>query len=482
MTICNASLQVLSHRQDRHRSPAVIFTRRLRPTSALSMSPMFPAFSESFDLNNTQLLLITGVCILSFAYANLIVVPCSNIFGRRLTFLVFLSISFASYIWEALASSYTSFIVARVVNGAGAAACMTMSLTIIHDKLALSSSGRLTDPWSTRFGWRSFFWLSMAMTCFNFITILLCSPETKYHRDHAPNPLRHTPHASLTPKAMESPTDISPTVDSKETYSTQPLPPKPGTGSPSSAQFKIWRIPDMRWKAFLLRDLLTPFRICLYPIIFWAAVTVSGVANFVLFWNLTESSVLGAPPYNFNASNVGYSNFAFLIGCMVGLVTAGPLSDWVAVKATQRNRGIYEAEMRLLALIPPAGILLLSVLVGAFAILSSWPWPVLLIFGYGLSGLVVSAMSSIAVAYAMDSYKPVSGEIMAVVTIVRNTCGFSMSYWVPSLAERRLGYFLPAMVQLALTFGPLVLGVPMYFFGKRLRMWTRNSSVHLYGG
>ncbi|GLA31558.1 hypothetical protein AnigIFM63326_010235 [Aspergillus niger] len=468
--------------------------------SALSMSPMFPAFSESFDLNNTQLLLITGVCILSFAYANLIVVPCSNIFGRRLTFLVFLSISFASYIWEALASSYTSFIVARVVNGAGAAACETIPMQTVADIFFLYERGRWTVAYFTaasfgsflgpvisgnitqRFGWRSFFWLSMAMTCFNFITILLCSPETKYHRDHAPNPLRHTPHASLTPKAMESPTDISPTVDSKETYSTQPLPPKPGTGSPSSAQFKIWRIPDMRWKAFLLRDLLTPFRICLYPIIFWAAVTVSGVANFVLFWNLTESSVLGAPPYNFNASNVGYSNFAFLIGCMVGLVTAGPLSDWVAVKATQRNRGIYEAEMRLLALIPPAGILLLSVLVGAFAILSSWPWPVLLIFGYGLSGLVVSAMSSIAVAYAMDSYKPVSGEIMAVVTIVRNTCGFSMSYWVPSLAERRLGYFLPAMVQLALTFGPLVLGVPMYFFGKRLRMWTRNLSVHLYGG
>ena len=36
MTICNASLQVLSHRQDRHRSPAtVIFTRRLRPSSLL---------------------------------------------------------------------------------------------------------------------------------------------------------------------------------------------------------------------------------------------------------------------------------------------------------------------------------------------------------------------------------------------------------------------------------------------------------------
>ncbi|GKZ20863.1 hypothetical protein AbraIFM66951_009182 [Aspergillus brasiliensis] len=459
--------------------------------SAISMSPMFPAFSETFRLNNTQLLLITGVCILSFAYTNLIIVPCANIFGRRFVFLVFLGISIASYIWEALASSYTSFIVARVVNGAGAAVCETIPMQTVADMFFLYERGRWTVAFFTaasfgsflgpvisgnitqRFGWRSFFWLSMAMTCFNIITILFCSPETKYHRDPTSRPQQHTPS-----KTKELPTDITSALNSKEIYST----PKPGTGSPCSAQFKLWQPPDPQWKTFLLRDLLTPIRIVFYPIIFWAAATTSGVANVVLFWNLTESSVLGVRPYNFNASQVGYSNFAFLIGCIIGLVTAGPLSDWVAVKATQRNKGIYEAEMRLLALIPPAGIQLVSVLVGAFAILELWPWPVLLVIGYGLSGLVVSAISSIAVAYAVDSYKPVAGEIMTVVTIVRNTCGFSMSYWVPSLAGGKLGYFVPAMVQLALTFGPLVLGVLVYFWGKRLRVWTRNSSVHLYEG
>ncbi|BCS14720.1 hypothetical protein ALUC_61276S [Aspergillus luchuensis] len=477
-----------------------LVTNFVSTASALSMSPMFPAFSDTFDLNNTQLLLITGVCILSFAYVNLIIVPCANIFGRRFVFIAFLSLSVASYVWEALASSYTSFIVARVVNGAGAAVCETVPMQTVADLFFLYERGRWTVAFFTaasfgsflgpvisgnitqRFGWRSFFWLSMAMTCFNIVTILLFCPETKYHRDPASKPPRHTAHISLKPDTEGSPTDTSPTVDSKEIYSTQPLPPKPGTGSPCSAQYKLWQPPDPQWKAFILRDTLTPFRICLYPIIFWAAMAISGVANFVLFWNLTESSVLGAPPYNFNASQVGYSNFAFLIGCIIGLVTAGPLSDWVAVKATERNKGVYEAEMRLLGLIPFAALLLLSVLVGAFAILDLWPWPILLVFGYGLSGLVVSPICSIAVAYAVDSYKPVSGEIMAVITIIRNTFGFSMSYWVPPLAERKLGYFLPAMVQLALTFGPLVLGVPMYLFGKRLRVWTKNSSVHLYGG
>lgn len=108
------------------------------------MSPMFPAFSDTFDLNNTQLLLITGVCILSFAYVNLIIVPCANIFGRRFVFIAFLSLSVASYVWEALASSYTSFIVARVVNGAGAAVYETVPMQTVADLFFLYERGRWT--------------------------------------------------------------------------------------------------------------------------------------------------------------------------------------------------------------------------------------------------------------------------------------------------------------------------------------------------
>jgi hypothetical protein len=36
------------------------------------------------------------------------------------------------------------------------------------------------------------------------------------------------------------------------------------------------------------------------------------------------------------------------------------------------------------------------------------------------------------------------------------------------------------MVEFALTIGPMLLAVPLYFFGKRLRKLTRNSAVHRY--
>ena len=66
---------------------------------------------------------------------------------------------------------------------------------------------------------------------------------------------------------------------------------------------------------------------------------------------------------------------------------------------------------------------------------------------------------------------------MVCATILKNTCGFSMSYWVPSLAARK-GLLTPGMVELALTAGPMLLSFPVYMYGKRLRRFTKDSSVH----
>ena len=252
-----------------------------------------------------------------------------------------------------------------------------------------------------------------------------------------------------------------------------------GQGSPAKHQFKLIQRPDPRWKSFLVRDIFSPLYVFLFPIIFWAGLNVAGPANLLLFWNLTESAVLSNPPYNWSPGAVGYSNFAFVIGGMLGLVTAGPFSDWVAKQMTKHNNGVREAEMRLPALIPYFITTIIGIVVGGLAYDRQWKWQLILVFGYGLTGLCVTTVPTIAIAYAVDCYKPIAGEIMVVATVLKNTCGFAMSYWVPPLAARE-GLFAPAMVEFALTIGPMLLALPLYFFGKRLRKLTRNSGVHRY--
>lgn len=75
--------------------------------------------------------------------------------------------------------------------------------------------------------------------------------------------------------------------------------------------------------------------------------TMGAAANALLDCNLTQSQVFAAPPYNFSPAN-----FALLVGAILGILIAGPFSDWVAIRATVKNGGIREPEMRLPALIP----------------------------------------------------------------------------------------------------------------------------------
>lgn len=54
---------------------------------------------------------------------------------------------------------------------------------------------------------------------------------------------------------------------------------------------------------------------------------LAGPADVLLIFNLTESELFAAPPYLWNPSQVGYANFAFFIGGLIGVATGGPLSD-----------------------------------------------------------------------------------------------------------------------------------------------------------
>lgn len=92
--------------------------------------------------------------------------------------------------------------------------------------------------------------------------------------------------------------------------------------------------------------------------------------------------------------------------------------------------------MRLPVLIPYFVTSLIGIIIGGLVYERQWHWPVILIFGYGLTGLCVTTVPTIAIAYAVDCYKPIAREIMVVATVLKNTCGFAMSNWVPPLTAR----------------------------------------------
>jgi len=186
--------------------------------------------------------------------------------------------------------------------------------------------------------------LSLAMIVFMF-------PETKYHRVH------HEHHDSVVDSTSSLPNvskggagattfemaDLNRTTTSNDLkhVPTAARDPYLGKGTPSKAQWGLYQL-SPRPLADLAVSFWTPWKMLAFPIVEFASFVISWSCSSFLTLNLTQSQVFGAPPYNFKPGAVGLLNFAVLVGAFIGLATAGPLSDWVSMRATRANGGIRE--------------------------------------------------------------------------------------------------------------------------------------------
>lgn len=272
----------------------------------------------------------------------------------------------------------------------------------------------------------------------------------------------------------------------------------PVKGHPSRAQFSLLLSPDFHSGNVIFRDVLAPIQIFTFPIIFWASFTLGFAANCLLALNLTQAQVFAAPPYNFSSAQVGFVNFAFVVGGIIGLLTAGPFSDYVSKRAAIRNNGIREAEMRLVALIPYIAILIIGMTVSLLSVNSvssqeftddylqvtavgydkQWHWEPIVIVGYTCVGIQVVSIPAIVISYAVDCYKHLPGQIMVSATIVKNTFGFGMIFFFNDWAVRS-GFKPPVLTLMALAVGFSAIGTVVFLkWGKAFRRMTAGSKLH----
>lgn len=229
-------------------------------------------------------------------------------------------------------------------------------------------------------GWRNFFWLNVGMLGFVLILLIFLFPETKWHRAHPKEITQaHQGHNQLhTPETNssepEKPIEVVQDENIAESVNTE-SDPYLGKGGPSKKQFMLWHLGEHNIKTVLL-TFWTPWKLLSFPIVELAAFVVSWSASVFLTVNLTQSQAFAAPPYNFNSQTIGFFNFATWIGTFIGLATNGPLSDWISMRATKKNRGIREPEMRLPALIPFVIVGIIGNFVVAFGYQYHWDWRV----------------------------------------------------------------------------------------------------------
>lgn len=354
----------------------------------------------------------------------------------------------------------------------------------------------ISGPMAEHVGWRSFWWLNVGLHGVILVLLFFLFPETKWHRAHPREMLKQSIDAGR-PTTSEKGATIAAHDEKSNGEAVHPVPthttidstlaqvtamatadrdPYLHKGKPAKWQFKIFQPNAHPFQAIAL-DLWIPIKMFAYPITEFAAFVVSWSASSFLTINLTQSQAFAAPPYNYSSQTIGFFNFAILIGAIIGLFSNGWLSDWFAARLTKRNRGIREPEMRLPTLIPYVLIMLLGNFVVAFGFQYKWPWQVVVIIGFACAGLQVAAIPAIVTTYAIDSYKPVAGSIMVMITVNKNVWGYGFSKFITPWVDEA-GFVPPIMLNMCLIFLWCSFGIVFYIFGKRLRGITKNSSVH----
>ncbi|KAJ5308607.1 hypothetical protein PENANT_c044G04527 [Penicillium antarcticum] len=460
----------------------------------LALAPMFPQLMEAFESDLASVVQFTGVCILVLGFSNFFWIPIQTSYGRRPVLIFSTLICLISNIWRATATSYGSYMGACVLNGFGAGPAETSQPEIITDIMFLHERGAyntmyftayfgslmvgpiIAGPMAEHSGWRSFFWLNVGLLGLTLLLQIFLFPETKWHRAHPDEGAQGQQPSVLAKKESETEKPVEVTQHENVNAESGDRDPYLHKGTPSKKQFKLWQLDGNNIKTVLIAFYI-PWKLLTFPIVELAAFVVSWSASCFLTLNLTQSQAFAEPPYNFNSQTIGFFNFAILIGAFIGLATNGLLSDWVSMKATRKNRGIREPEMRLPAMIPYVIISIIGNFIVAFGYEYKWDWKVIVIIGYTAAGIQVAALPAITSTYAVDSYKPVAGSIFVSITVNKNLWGYGFSKFITPWVEES-GFVKPIMLNMTLATLWCLCAIPFYFYGKKFRGWTAKSSVH----
>lgn len=234
----------------------------------------------------------------------------------------------------------------------------------------------IAGPMAEHIGWRSFSWLNVGVLGVVLLFQIFLFPETKWHRSHPGEVTQgqRAPVQAADDSNPEVPVEVTKQENVKVNSATE-RDPYLHRGRPSKKQFKLWQLEGNNIKTVLL-SFWNPWKLLTFPIVELAAFIVSWSASCFLTLNLTQSQAFARPPYNFNSQTIGFFNFAILFGSFIGLATNGLLSDWISMRATRKNKGIREPEMRLPAMAIYVAIMIIGNFVVAFGYQYKWDWKV----------------------------------------------------------------------------------------------------------
>ncbi|RBR10395.1 hypothetical protein FVER53590_25492 [Fusarium verticillioides] len=439
----------------------VCFFTFLATMNASNFTVAVKPLSAEFHRTPTEAGYLVCFNVLWLGVGNIFWVPLMRVIGKRPVYLVALLLLMGCNIWSFETHSYGSLLAARIISGFAASASdatvpsLVTDLFFIHERghcmmifhMALSSGfflGPLICSWVTQaIDWRWTCGILSIAAGLTFIVGVFTIRESQYPRDKV---------------------DFSLPIESYKV--------KRGFLS----QLSLTRGYDSN--ASFVGTFLRILTLVAYPPVLWTGLTVGAFVGWNLVVQLTASSTFTKPPYNWHIGMVGILGVSGFIGAVFAFFIGGKLIDILAIRMTKRNRGRHEPEYRLPAIIVPAVIGPMGVLIFGLCIAHHTNW-VGSAFGYAMEGFGLTAVSNVAVTYAVDCYPELAGEALVVIFIIRNSVGTILALYTTKWQEGT-GVQNAFGQMVGLQYFLILIVVPMYMFGKRIRAWTATFGPAKY--
>lgn len=413
--------------------------------------------SKEFRTDPTHATFLVGFNVLMFGLGNVLWVPLMRVVGKRPVYLIALGVFVAANAWSAKATSWGSLLGGRMIAGFGAAAADATVPSAVADMffleqrghcmmffhLALASGiflGPLINAYIVQLhGWRwSCGFLAIAGG-FCFVLAALFIRETQYYGERKQHP------ADAVPRARSYASWLSPTIG----YNN-----------------------DKPLQRFL-RTFWDILRMAFYPPVFWVGCLVGIFVGWTIVIQVTVSQTFTRPPYGWELGKVGLFSVSGWIGTVLAFYFGGKMIDLIANRARRSQHTLKpRPEKRLVALVVPFVLSPVGLIIFGQIIARKGSW-VGAAFGYGMHSFGFTAVSNIAVTYAVDCYQLFAGEALVTVFVVRNVialvCSFYSNKWIASDGLESVTGTM-AGIQWAM----LLIAIPIYFFSGKLLAFTNS--------
>ncbi|GAB7355123.1 hypothetical protein MBLNU459_g5699t2 [Dothideomycetes sp. NU459] len=446
------------------------------------LGPGFVPISKELGITVEVLSQSTAWLILTLGLIVFLMNPLAKIYGKRPTYIFASVVLFIVSIWGAVAKDYSSFLGSRILGAFGMAPYEVLvqstiaDLYFVHQRATriavwnlflltgIAGAGFISGYIIENLGYKWTFGICAILFGILMILIVLCVPETSYVR---PRVISH-----LTPATNGHEEEYKTGMDEKsgkEHIEAVPIPEHVtgnGRSANSESKHSYWRSLSIftgrytdapTWKIFT-----RPLIVFWYPPILWGFLVYGTTLTWIVVFSVVNGVLFTSPPYNFTVGEAGLTSLSPFILCMIGEAISGPLNDWICLKLTKRNHGIYEPEFRL-------------VLMSVVVILGTVGF-----FGFGLTVHYVTQWSGPVLTYGLANMSLAFAKEAFVAINTRNLLTFGLTYFVNSWLGSA-GALAVFNILGACFLAVCALTVPLWVFGKRSRSWiARNRFLNSF--